>query len=86
MVLDSGPLTVELVVGGPGRSGAVGAALHSGADRSGTHLLRSALGNTTDKALREHGGWCLGVLWWCEVRMSWVCCKPSLASRDFPIT
>lgn len=57
MVLDSRALTVELVVGDPGRIGlsAVGTALDSRADGCGTHILPSALRKPTDNALREHG-------------------------------
>lgn len=51
MVLHSSPLTVELVVDGPGEValGAVEAAL-----AAGTQLLSSALGEAEDVALREH--------------------------------
>lgn len=62
MVLDSSALTVELVVDNPGRIGlsAVGTTLDSRADGCGTHLLRSALRESTENALREHGGLVLG--------------------------
>ena len=60
MVLDGSSLAVEFVVDNPRRLGlgAVETALDCRADRSGTHLLRNTLGQTTDTALREHGGWC----------------------------
>ena len=60
MVLDGSSLAVEFVVNDPRRLGlgTVETALDGGADRSGTHLLRSTLGQTTKIALREHGGWC----------------------------
>lgn len=60
MVLDGSSLAVELVVDDPRRLGlgAVETALDGGADRSGTHLLRSTLRKATEIALREHGGWC----------------------------
>lgn len=52
MVLNSSPLTVELVVDSPGEValGAVGAAL-----AGGTQLLSSALREAEDVALGEHG-------------------------------
>lgn len=58
MVLDGSSLAVELVVDDPRRLGlgAVETALDGGADRSGTHLLRSTLRQATKIALREHGG------------------------------
>ena len=57
-MLDGSSLAVEFVVDNPRRLGlgAVETALDGGADRSGTHLLRSTLGKATDIALREHGG------------------------------
>lgn len=57
-MLDGSSLAVEFVVDDPRRLrfGAVETALDGGADRSGTHLLRSTLGKATDIALREHGG------------------------------
>lgn len=60
MVLDGSSLTVEFVVDDPRRLslGAVETALDGRADRSGTHLLRSTLGQAAKIALREHGGWC----------------------------
>ena len=53
MVLHGGPLAVELVVDGPGelRLGAVETALDGR-----TQLLGSALRETEDVSLREHGG------------------------------
>lgn len=58
MVLDGSSLAVEFVVDDPRRLGlgAVETALDGGADRSGTHLLRSTLGKATKIALGEHGG------------------------------
>lgn len=58
MVLDGSSLAVEFIVDDPGRLGlgAVKTALDGGADRSGTHLLRSTLRQATKIALREHGG------------------------------
>jgi hypothetical protein len=58
MVLDSSSLAVEFVVNDPRRLGlgAVETALDGRANRSGTHLLRSTLGQATKIALREHGG------------------------------
>lgn len=60
MVLNGSSLAVEFVVNDPRRLslGTVETALNGGADWSGTHLLRSTLGQATEIALREHGGWC----------------------------
>ena len=58
MVLHSLALTVKLVVHGPGKLAALGAVeptLDGSADGGGASLLRRALSQTKDVALREHG-------------------------------
>lgn len=65
VLLDSCTLTVERIVDNPRELGlgAVEASLHNIASRRGAQLLRRALGETKDTALRKH----CGGRWKCKV-------------------